>query len=285
MSDPDDLHIVDVHDHAHMAAVSDLFDRVWGRDAAAGRIMSPEVLTAIAHAGGQVSAVFEDDDLVAATAAFVGLDDGQVFLHSHITGVLGTHTSRGIGRALKWHQRDWCLGRGIGHVRWTFDPLVRRNAWLNLGLLGARALRVERDLYGRVPDVRNAGAPTDRLLVDWELDAPRVRAAAGGRAAAPDVDALRRTGAMVLVDVGGSGQAVVGSQVPPDVEHGARWLVRIPPDIERLRSEDSVLADEWAVVVREVLTTAFRAGADIRAVTPDGWYLLAAGGPRELSGD
>ncbi|MEX0953507.1 MAG: hypothetical protein WDZ26_06720 [Nitriliruptoraceae bacterium] len=285
MSDPDDLPIVDLHDHVHMVAVSDLFDRVWGRDAAAGRIMSPEVLTAIAHAGGQVSAVFEDDDLVAATAAFVGLDDGQVFLHSHITGVLGTHTSRGIGRALKWHQRDWCLGRGIGHVRWTFDPLVRRNAWLNLGLLGARALRVERDLYGRVPDVRNAGAPTDRLLVDWELDAPRVRAAAGGRAAAPDVDALRRTGAMVLVDVGGSGQAVVGSQVPQDVEHGARWLVRIPPDIERLRSEDSVLADEWAVVVREVLTTAFRAGADIRAVTPDGWYLLAAGGPRELSGD
>ncbi len=283
MDDSDDLRIVDLHDHVHMVAVSDLFDRVWGRDAAAGRIMSPEVLTAIAHAGGQVSATFDGDQIVAATAAFVGLDDGLVFLHSHITGVLGTHTSRGVGRALKWHQRDWCLARGISHVRWTFDPLVRRNAWFNLGLLGARVLRHERDLYGPVPDARNAGAPTDRLLVDWALDAPRVRAAAEGRAAVPDVDALRRTGAMVLVDIGEFGQPLVGSQVPPDVERGARWLVRIPPDAERLRVDEPAVADEWALVVREVLTAAFHAGADIRAFTPDGWYLLAAGDTRDLT--
>jgi hypothetical protein len=39
-----------------MREVAELFDTVWGRDDSAGTILAPEALTALVHAGGQVSA-------------------------------------------------------------------------------------------------------------------------------------------------------------------------------------------------------------------------------------
>ncbi len=43
---------------------------------------------------------------------------------------------RGVGHALKLAQRAQCLDQDIHLVRWTFDPMIARNAWLNLGKLG-----------------------------------------------------------------------------------------------------------------------------------------------------
>ena len=48
----------------------------------------------------------------------------------------------GIGRAIKLHQREWAAANGIATIVWTFDPLVRRNAWFNIAVLGADVYRV-----------------------------------------------------------------------------------------------------------------------------------------------
>lgn len=261
--------VTDLHDHVQMPAVSRLFDAVWGRTPDAGAIMSPEALTALAHAGGQVSAAYRDERLVGATAAFIGLDDG-VLLHSHITGVLAAEAGRGVGRALKWHQRAWCLERDIRRVRWTFDPLVRRNAAFNLVVLGARATAYRQDVYGPMADALNAGLPTDRLVAEWELTAARVVAAARGRAAEPDVDALRRAGAVEVLRVGDDLQPVVNPV------GGDRRLVQVPPDIEALRASGTDIAAAWAAAVREALEGAMAAGFQISGFTHDGWYVLAA---------
>ena len=77
----------------------------------------------------------------------------------------------GVGYTLKLAQRASCLDRGIHLVRWTFDPLVARNAHLNVNKLGATCDRFHRDYYGRMPDTINAGDRSDRLVVRWPLDA------------------------------------------------------------------------------------------------------------------
>lgn len=269
----------EVHDPDELRGVSALFDTVWGRAGDAGAVLSPEALGAIGHAGGQVTAALRDGRLVGATAAFHGRDaDATPFLHSHVTGVLDEVTTRGIGAALKWHQRAWCLARDLTEVRWTFDPLVRRNVAFNLVRLGAQVDRYMADAYGRMPDARNLGLPTDRLLARWPLTSRRVEAAGGGRTASPDVDALRRTGAEVALDVAGDGTPHV------TVTAARRRLVRIPDDIETLRRTDPDLATAWSAAVRTTLGAALDAGARLTGATRDGWLVVAAGdGVAELA--
>ncbi|MEX2625511.1 MAG: GNAT family N-acetyltransferase [Ilumatobacteraceae bacterium] len=265
------VRVVELHHHADMPDVSRLFDVVWGRAGDTASIMATEALTALAHAGAQVSGAYRDGEVVGATAAFLGLaDDGEVFLHSHVTGVLPGADGRGVGRALKWHQRAWCLQRGIGRVRWTFDPLIRRNAVFNLVVLGARVVAWHDDVYGRMQDERNVGAPTDRLVVDWDLAAPRVLAAAQGRAAEPDVDALRRSGAHPLLRVADDGTPHL---TPADAP---RQLVQVPVDIESVRREDPDLAVAWAAALRSTLGDALGRGLRLSGFSRDGWYVLAA---------
>ena len=83
-------------------------------------------------------------------------------MHSHITGVLPGLQSQGLGRLLKQHQREWALAREVGHITWTFDPLVARNAHFNLRVLGARVTEYLVDHYGPMDDGVNRGDETDR---------------------------------------------------------------------------------------------------------------------------
>src|ERR687886_297223 len=113
-----------------------------------------------------VAAAITGTRLVAASAGFFTAPP-ECALHSHITGVAPTDAHRGIGFALKLHQRAWALARGVRLVVWTFDPLVARNAWFNLAKLGALPTAYLESFYGAMSDGINAGEESDRVLVDW----------------------------------------------------------------------------------------------------------------------
>lgn len=252
-----------------MRAAAALFDEVWGRHREAGQLLAPEMLVAMSHAGCQVSGGFRGDRLVAATAAIVGLDDDRrPILHSHVTGVHADDAGAGIGRAMKLHQRAWALARGLEVVRWTFDPLIRRNAVFNLIKLGARVVAYEPDRYGRMRDERNAGLPTDRLVAEWRLTERRVQLAAEGRAAEPDVMRLKGAGAEVRLAIGDDGRP------EPHATDADHLLVAVPDDVETLRSADPGLAEAWAEAVREALGGALAGGYQVSGFARDGWYVL-----------
>ncbi len=253
-----------------------LMRQVWG---APQSLMPAELLVAVLEAGGQVSGAFDESGtMVGATGAFLGRDHtiGEVHLHSHVTGVLPDRRG-GVGYALKLHQRAWSLERGIGEVRWTFDPLVRRNAWFNLGRLGARAIVFATNRYGNREDALNAGSPTHRFLVSWRLDDPRVERALAGSPAAPNVDALRRAGAQVVLDVGDDERPLV------DIPEAPRLLARVPEDIERLRLENADRARAWADALATTVGAAMDAGHVVSGLTHDGWYVLVRDETRELA--
>ena len=67
-----------------------------------------------------------------------------------------------MGESLKLAQRAQALDQGIDLVRWTFDPLLARNAWLNVGKLGAVIDRFARSFYGAMSDAINQGERSDR---------------------------------------------------------------------------------------------------------------------------
>ena len=161
------------------AAVA-LFDEIWHPEPGTQPI-SAELMRALSKAGNYVAGAYEGDRLVGASVAFLGAPPGQV-LHSHVTG---TAIGRGIGFALKLHQRAWALTRGLERITWTYDPLVLRNAHFNLAKLGARPEEYLPSFYGAMDDAINAGDESDRVLAVWRLTQPHVLAAARREPYAP----------------------------------------------------------------------------------------------------
>ncbi|MEV6824166.1 GNAT family N-acetyltransferase [Amycolatopsis sp. NPDC051102] len=252
---------------AELAAVARLFESIW-QPAPRNPLVTAELLRAMVSAGNYVAGAFDGPDLLGACFGFFG-EPAKGGLHSHIAGVATPGHGRGIGFALKLHQRAWALQQGVTAISWTFDPLVRRNAHFNLTKLAARPERYLPDFYGPMQDGINSAGDTDRLMVGWDLASPPVRTAAAGRPDRVDVTALRDRGAAVALAVDPAGAPVAGPADAPVV------LVAVPPDIEALRRADPGQGRAWRVAVREVLGGLLAEGASVTGFDRAGWYVVA----------
>jgi predicted GNAT superfamily acetyltransferase len=150
---------------------------VWGYSD--GDLIPKRVFIVAEAIGGQVIGAFAGEALVGFAMSLPGYRDGAPYLHSHMLAVLPEYRNHGLGRRLKLAQREDALARGIDRMEWTFDPLEIKNAHLNIARLGAIARRYKRDFYGPSTSPLQGGLPTDRLVAEWWLRSPRVRATLG----------------------------------------------------------------------------------------------------------
>ena len=204
---------------------------VWGGDDGG---MPANLLRALAHSGNYVVGLFDADRMIGVSAAFFA-EPAARSMHSHVTGILPEYRQQGLGRILKEHQRTWAFARSVGHITWTFDPLVARNAHFNLRVLGAQVTEYLVDHYGPMQDVINEGDETDRLLVSGALAAPR-------------------------------------RENPDDAEVVAS--VRIPRDIESMREDDPVEAARWRHAVREQFLELYAQGLAVGGFRDGAGYLF-----------
>ena len=243
-----------------------LFADVWGTGTNEAGLPS-DVVRALVHAGNYAAGAFAGDVLVGAVVAFLGFEDDELFAHSHILGVSAEHRGANIGFALKQHQRAWALSRGLRKVTWTFDPLVRRNAYFNLHKLGAEAAQYHESFYGRMSDGINAGDESDRLVIVWNLDEPRVEEAASGRLRELSSDELVTSGATVALSED-AGTPRTGSV------SGRTVLCATPENIVALRRSDVQSALGWRRALRDTLGSAVQDGYRVAGFTRSGWYVL-----------
>jgi len=141
--------------------------------------------------GGQVLLAHDEAKAVGFALAFPAFHDELRYLHSHIAGVVPEYQNRGLGRRLKWKQRDLALEMQIPLMEWTFDPLAIRNAYFNIVRLGAVIRRFHSNLYGVTASPLHSGLPTDRLVAEWWLSSPRVDNALTDKAPITAPDAVR----------------------------------------------------------------------------------------------
>ena len=251
--------LIELRTGEEVAAAERVFTELWSTD---GRPpVAAEVLRALSHSGNYVAGAVRDGALVGASAAWLCVGDpgARSTLHSHITGVRAGAQNGGAGFALKLHQRAWALRRAIDMIVWTFDPLIRRNAYFNLARLGAVVTEYHQHFYGDMVDAVNAGDDSDRCVASWDLIAARANPA--------PVEAP--TGAVVLLDEH-EGRPVAGDPVG----EGAVALIAVPEDIQALRATDRALAREWRVAVRDALGGALAAGFVADGMTRSGRYVL-----------
>lgn len=133
------------------------------------QLLPVEEIRAFAVSGNVPYGAFDGDTMIGYVLGWAGVDAEGLHLHSHMLAALPERRHGGIGYALKLAQRAQALDQGIGVIRWTFDPLIARNAYFNLHKLGAVADRFDRDFYGQMEDELNRGERSDRFTVRWDL--------------------------------------------------------------------------------------------------------------------
>ncbi len=232
----------------------------WGNH----QLLPREMITALADCGNEPYGAWDRDRLVGYVLGWAGVmpEDG-LHLHSHMLATLPDLRHRGVGFALKLAQRAFCLDRGIPLVRWTFDPLLSRNAHLNLSKLGAQADRFLPNFYGEMTDTLNRGERSDRLLVRWDLHRPVPE----GSISAPEGEEV--------LGRGGDPQGPTPTDVRPPA--GSPALIRIPRDYHDLRERDRSLADAWRDASAQAFAACFDAGLTVTGFTDDSTYVLTAG--------
>ena len=219
--------------------------------------MGAPLLVAMEHAGTYVAGAFKAEELVGVCAGFFGPPATRL-MHSHVAGVTGASAAKGVGTAMKLHQRAWCLDHGVAEMTWTFDPLVARNAAFNVRRLGASLDEYLVDFYGQMTDGVNAGQGSDRILVRWQLDTP-----------IPTQP--REPGDAPLVLSIGEDHRPVTTPAPDGAE---AYAIVVPSDVESLRASNPALAAEWRLALRDAMAPRWAEGWRPTAVGRDGRYLM-----------
>jgi len=215
-----------------------IFDEVWPV-MGGGTEITPNLMQAMVHNGAYLAGAFVDGKIAGAAFAFPSIKE-EIHLHSHMAATLPKFRDAGIGSVLKQHQYAWARAAGYKSIRWTFDPLVRRNAKLNVVKLGVDIIGYYPNFYGAMPDMLNSGDDSDRLMARWDLT---------------DEQPLIRP---------------VISMIPED-----SIRIAIPEDIVKLRSDDPAKAKEWRVNVRQVFMNALKNNRELIGFSDNNEYILA----------
>jgi len=215
--------------------INAVIDRTWG-----GQHLDREVVRALAASGNVSWGASDGDRIVGFVLGWAGVDDQGLHVHSHMLASIPDSRHRGVGTALKFAQRAQALDQGIDLMRWTFDPLLARNAWLNIGKLGAVIDGFERNFYGSMQDSLNQGERSDRAFIAWDL-----RREPGPRLVVATEE--------LIVDDGGEPETA-------DREGNGPAAIAIPRDYPELRAADAARADRWRDAVAGAVEGCLRAG-------------------------
>jgi predicted GNAT superfamily acetyltransferase len=150
----------------------------------------------------------------------------EVFGYSHMMAVAKDYQNKGVGLRLKWAQRERAIKEGRKLIKWTWDPMMARNAHFNLNRLGATVDTYAGNFYGTdystdASLTEKVGLPSDRLIATWNLGSARVSALANG--------------ALAPVDV----KPVASVAIP------AEWTALVKQDPNRARGEQARVREEF----------------------------------------
>lgn len=290
------LHILQSMEELHL--VEDLQRVVWAGSET--DIVPGHVLITAVHNGGLVIGAFKNDEsespqMVGFVYGFPGLystPDGPRLKHcSHQLAVHPDYRGRGLGFMLKRAQWQMVRHQGIDRITWTFDPLLSRNAYLNIARLGAVCNTYLRDLYGEMRDELNKGLNSDRFEVDWWVNTQRVgRRVSRNSRLKLDLAHFLAAGAEIINPTRITQE---GMPIPPEVgritfpgesgEVPVLLLAEIPADFQRLKSSDIELAKTWRIHSRHVFEALFQAGYFVTdfiylpGSSPRSFYVLSHG--------
>ncbi len=270
-----------------MQLVEELQRQVW--PGSETDVVPSHILITVAHNGGLVLGAFEEEKMIGFVFGFPGLEtipDGPRPKHcSHAMGIHPDHRDSGIGFELKRAQWQMVRHQGLDHITWTYDPLLSRNAQLNIAKLGAVCITYRESEYGEMRDGLNTGLPSDRFQVDWWINSRRVEKRLSKRPRPTlKLDHIARSGLRPFYtpQLSALGLICPPEHVPPFDDR--LLLVEIPTNFMDMKSKDFSLARDWRFFSRDLFETAFAQNYlvtdfifDTNDGSPRGLYILTHG--------
>lgn len=262
--------------HADRAQCVALQELTWGKDFTE-RIPAAMLLVA-QKTGGVCAGAFDDAGrMLGFVFGVTGVQDGVLMHWSDMLAVHPDARGQRLGERLKEHQRAHCRALGIRTIYWTFDPLVARNAHLNLSRMGARVHEFVPAMYGEGTNSPLQGdMPTDRFVVAWAVNPAE---------AAPALSALP-TDSVLAVDADARMPGAGGAST--EDPRAARWPevasigIRAPRDISALAADDIAAARRWRFATRAAFAHYLGCGYRVAGFLADahgGTYLLTRSTP------
>lgn len=195
--------------------------------------------------GGLVLGAFDGSRLVGFQYSFPGFDGKDVYLYSHNLGIHPDYRRLGIGEQLKLAQRKAALERGYRRIVWTYDPLETVNGNLNLHKLGAKAVGYIENAYGEMTDGMNAGLPSDRFIVHWDIETEEKRSPADWAEFHSLIGTSVKDGLLIAENLNWQ-------------TNKEKLMVPVPADFQRLKQADFSSALLWrektAELFKDLLT-------------------------------
>jgi len=226
---------------------------VWGD---AFDTVPASMLQVATYVGGLCICAFTPDaELCGFVFGLAGEIDGRRTHWSHLLGVKESVRNLGVGRLLKEHQRQVLASRGIPEMCWTFDPLIAKNAHLNLNVLGASVLRYVPDMYGTTDSPLHHGLATDRLVVSCPTTSP---------ATGPGAEAAAFAGAPVLTPNPQPGDELFQHDRRPSA-----LRIEVPSDFPQLLRQAPATAIAWHGSLRSHFQWALGAGYAVAGLQRD----------------
>lgn len=217
-------------------------------------------LISAAHNGGVLLGAYVNEELVGFVYGYLGMSGSKLYHFSQRMGVLPQYQSMGIGMKLKLAQREQMLRQGIDLIVWTYDPLLGKNAALNIEKLGGFVRHYARDIYGAVNNPLQVGLSTDRFLLEWELMSDRVRERIRSSEPRPRAEEWLKQDRQRLVNyVAWEGNLPRPVALDLEMEEDT-LLVQIPPDLNAIKRIDLNIARGWRESTRDIFETYFKRG-------------------------
>lgn len=248
LTEKDDLH-----------ALEELQAKVWSNDS----VIPLHMTLTLAKFGGLFLGAYDGEKMIGFLYSFPGYTDGEPHLCSHMLGFLPEYRKQGLGVKMKWLQREEALRAGHRKITWTYDPLETVNGYLNIAKLGGVVGRYLPNCYGELNDDMNRGLPTDRFLVEWFIDSPRVARRATGGANMIDTDGLPEVLSVKIAD------DLPQPQTCTLEEENEQILLPVPADFQSVKRASMNLAAEWRQTTRTLFLHYFAQGYLVTGIVRD----------------
>lgn len=233
---------------------------VWNITAQSEAIPKDVMIIAQKNGGLALGAFTPANEMIGALWGFLGRrEDGTWEHYSHMLGVLPVWRSSGVGKDLKFFQRNYVIQQGLELITWTVSPLESSNASLNFRKLGGVCRQYFPNLYGNMEDGLNMGLPSDRFNMEWWVNSRRVAQRSQKSVSLPGITGLLQAGAKKINSTRQVSHILQTENINLSL-NAPILLYEIPENFQYIKTNTPDDAHTWVLNTRKVFEHYFEQG-------------------------